>query len=153
MTKAAGKRPVRQLIFYIHGLQNLVPRLTLDTIERTRSPAQNIMLMISHLVKGLAIYQVLFLFFPNPLSSMALDMVSILSILIMIRGTSMDDADFRRFMSDTLRLISIPLACCALEISENSFWISGMYRRARDTEYAMEYLTPILFNEAANSLG
>ena len=31
--------------------------------------------------------------------------------------------------------------------------MSGIYLRARETEYAMEYFTPILFSDAANSLG
>ena len=97
--------------FYIQGLQKRVPRLTFDQIESASSRAQSTMLMISFAVKGLAMYQVLFLLLPKPLSSMALDMVSILSMLITISGMSIDAADFRRFTSDTLLLISTPLAC------------------------------------------
>ena len=80
-------------------------------MDSPRSKAQNTMLIISHFVKGLAMYQVLFLCFPKPLSSMALDIVSILSMLMMMRGISMDDADFSLLKSDTFLLISIPLAC------------------------------------------
>ena len=97
--------------FYIQGDQNLVPLLKFDHIESAKSSAQNTMLRTSRFVKGLAMYQVLFLFFPKPLSSMALEMVSILSMLIMIIGISIADADLRRFTRETLRLISIPLAC------------------------------------------
>ena len=86
-------------------------------------------------LNGRAEYQVRFRFFPKPLSSMAFAMRSILSMLEMISGNSIMTAFYSLLIRDCLRLaISSPLACCALDMSWYSLWMSGMYLSARETE-------------------
>ena len=63
-------------------------------------------------LKGREEYHVLFLFFPNPLSSIALAMTSMRSIEEIMRGKSIADAFVSLFTRLYLRdAISRPLAC------------------------------------------
>ena len=97
---------------------------------------EEIMAIQSPLLKGREEYQVLFLFFPKPLNSIAFAMTSILSIEETISGNSRVAAHFSLLKRLSFSLFSSkPLACCATDISWYSLWISGIYLRARETEY------------------
>ena len=64
-----------------------------NAIAITTSIAHTIIHTISGRLNGCAIYQVLLSLLPNPLSSMALEITSILSILGRIKGINIVDAD------------------------------------------------------------
>ncbi len=89
----------------------------LHIIATKTKRAQTIIAVISQTVNFLPIYQVLFLFLPNPLSSMAFETVSILLMLERIRGTRIALVLLSLLSIEAFLLISIPLACCAWDIS------------------------------------
>lgn len=75
-----------------------------------------------------------FLYLPNPLNSIALLTVSILSILVKINGNKIAEDFLIRSIKDAFEDISIPLASCACLIFLYSSCTSGIYLNARATE-------------------
>lgn len=104
--------------------------MPIATINRLR-----ISTMMSFFPMGLALYQVLVLFFPNRLNSIAWEMVSIRSRLSKIRGMTIFELALILFIRLAFPLISIPLAWLACLMSKYDFWISGIYLKARATAY------------------